>query len=79
MIWIVIFMMFLLVGQFFDNLILLSVTFFLLVLVACEMSQGLLLLNFKYTLERSISFFNSDRGNGISKFNSTRHSSISKK
>jgi len=70
-------MLFLISGQFFDSLMVLSVTFFLLVLVACEMSQGLLLLNFKYSIERSLMFFVGDRL--PSKFNLIRRSNIFKK
>jgi len=70
-------MMFLVSGQFFDSLLVLSVTFFLLVLVACEMSQGLLLLNFKYSIERSIMFFNNERS--LSKLTTFRNKDIFKK
>ena len=70
-------MIFLVSGQFFDSLVLLSVTFFLLVLAACEMSQGLLLLNFKYSTERSLMFFTTERAN--SKFSAIRHETLVKK
>lgn len=77
MIWIVLFMMSLVTGQYFDNLSILALTFFLLVIVACEMSQGLVLLTYKYSLDRSTTFFDTDKSK--QKLTSKRHKQFFKK
>ena len=64
LIWITIYAFSLLLGFFFDNLNIISLTFFVLILSAVEFSIGLILVLFQHVLTRTLDF-NVEDSNGF--------------